>query len=71
MLSLLGYDVCDRIVLHIVSGINKEDTDLFSMIKFFHEYFNGCAQTYHLDFFGDNQRKSLFSTLQCFGHEAK
>jgi hypothetical protein len=35
VLSLLGYVVCGKMVLHIVSGIYKEDTDNLSMIKSF------------------------------------
>jgi hypothetical protein len=35
VLSLLGYVVCDKMVLHIVSGMYKEDTDNLSMIKSF------------------------------------
>jgi len=35
VLSLLGYAVSDKMVLHIVSGMYKEDTDNLSMIKSF------------------------------------
>jgi hypothetical protein len=35
VLSLLGYEVCDKMVLHIVSRIYKEYTDHLTMIKSF------------------------------------
>ena len=35
VLSLLGYEVCDLMMLHIVSRIYKEDTDHLTMIRSF------------------------------------
>jgi hypothetical protein len=35
VLSLLGYEVCDKMMLNIVSRIYKEDTDHLTMIKSF------------------------------------
>jgi len=35
VLSLLGYEVCDKMVLHIVTRIYKEDIDHLTMIKLF------------------------------------